>query len=331
MLLTIRYDFRAPSFGAPSRVLYATAIEQTVWADQLGFDEVHFPEKHGADDGYSSTPMMIGAAVASRTTNIRIWLSALVAALHDPIRLAEDLAILDVISGGRLGVTLGLGYRQSEFSMFGVDKRRRVPLLAETFQILEQAWTGEPFTYRGHDVVIRPTPIQKPRPPLFIGGMTEASARRAARYGDGYIPAAVDPGLFQIYEQECRRLGRTPGPPIPNRGPMFLHVSDDPERDWPIVAPHVQYASNANAAFAAERTGGVQTYPAITGLDDLKKNKMLMVVTPDQCVALAQSLGAHSEITLQPLMGGLDPEVSWASLQLFEQKVLPRLTELGMR
>lgn len=327
--LTLRYDMRAPAFGAPPPRLYAAAIEQSAWADRLGFATVHIAEHHGADDGYCPAPIVLASAIASRTERIRIHLSALVAVLHHPLRLAEDLAVLDVISGGRLGVTLGIGYRPHEYAMFGVEKRRRVPILEEIIEVLGKAWTGEPFEFRGLDVVVRPIPVQRPGPPLLIGGSTEASALRAARLGDGYVPA--DPALYDVYADERRRLGLDVPAPNPRRGPLFVHVSDDPERDWAVVAPHLLYATNATAEWAKERGVGKTPYPPAAGVDDLRRSGKFVVVTPEECVAMAQELGTGAELSLQPLMGGIDPEVAWAGLERFESQVLPALAAAGLR
>src|SRR5258706_14762347 len=98
MRLSLRYDMRAPAVGAPVEVLYATALDQCEWADKLGFDTVYLAEHHGADDGYSASPMVQAASIAGRTSGMRIHLSALLPVLHNPLRLAEDLATLDIIS-----------------------------------------------------------------------------------------------------------------------------------------------------------------------------------------------------------------------------------------
>jgi alkanesulfonate monooxygenase SsuD/methylene tetrahydromethanopterin reductase-like flavin-dependent oxidoreductase (luciferase family) len=320
---------RAPAFGAPTDVLYRASIDMCAWADQAGFETVYLAEHHGADDGYCASPMIQAASIAAVTRNMNIHLSALIAVLHNPLRLAEDLATIDIISRGRLEMTMGIGYRLHEYAMFGVQKSKRVPLLEEIIGILEQAWTGEPFDYRGQTVTIRPTPYRLPRPPIYIGGSTEASAIRAARIGDNYLPAM--PGLTEIYEQERRRLGLPVPARPPRKGPLFLHVSDDPERDWPIVAPHVIYTSNSNKEWARERGVGDTPYKTLSGVDELKASPQFAVVTPDDCVELARALGDEAELTFQPLMGGLDPEVTWKGLRLFESDVLPRLVELGLR
>ena len=329
MQLALRYDMRAPAIGASVADLYQASIEQCAWADRLGFESVYLAEHHGADDGYCASPMIQAASIAAVTARIEIHLSALIAVLHNPLRLAEDLATIDIISRGRLAVTLGIGYRPHEYEMFGVAKARRVPLLEEVFDVLGQAWTGEPFDYHGTTVMVRPTPCRKPRPPLYIGGSTEASARRAARFGDNYFPAI--PTLTEVYEAERRRLG-LPIPPRPlPKGPLFLFVSDDPERDWNVVAPHVIYTSNSNSKWALERGVGATPYKPVGSVEELKQSSQFAVLTPAACVQLAQSLGPDSELVFQPLMGGLDPAVSWRSLHLFESQVLPQLRHLGLR
>jgi alkanesulfonate monooxygenase SsuD/methylene tetrahydromethanopterin reductase-like flavin-dependent oxidoreductase (luciferase family) len=327
--LALRYDMRAPAIGAPAPALYAAAIEQCAWGDRLGFETVYLAEHHGADDGYCPSPIVLASAIASRTQHIVVHFSALIAVLHHPIRLAEDIAILDVISGGRTALTLGIGYRLHEYPLFGVEKRRRVPILEETIHVLQQAWTGEPFDFRGMTVVVRPTPVQQPHPPLYIAGSTEASALRAARLGDGYQP--VTQSHYDIYAAERRRLGRPVPPPPPRRGPLFVHVTHDPEKAWSVVGPHVLYTTNSNAEWAKERGVGATPYPPAASVDDLKPSPNFAVVTPDECVALAISLGDEVEFGLQPLMGGLDPDVAWASLELFESAVLPRLVGAGLR
>ena len=328
MRLALRYDMRAPAFGAPAEELYPAAVEQCAIADAAGFDTVFLAEHHGAEDGYCPSPMVLAAAMLGRTNRMTVHFSALIAVLHDPLRLAEDLATLDLISGGRIEMTLGIGYRLHEYEMFGVQKSKRVPILEETITILERAWSGEPFEYRGMTVQILPTPVQKPRPPIYIGGSTEASAIRAARYGDDFMPAT--PALYELYAEECRRLGKAvPGGPRA-KGPLFLFVTDDPERSWPIVGPHVMYTSNSNAEWAKERGVGATPYPPIEDIAQMKQMSQFAIVTPADCIELLADLGPEAEVTIHPLMGGLAPAVGTASLELFISAVLPELAARGV-
>jgi alkanesulfonate monooxygenase SsuD/methylene tetrahydromethanopterin reductase-like flavin-dependent oxidoreductase (luciferase family) len=224
-------------------------------------------------------------------------------------------------------MTLGIGYRQLEYDLFDVDRKRRVPILERTIGILEQAWSGEPFEYDGQTVTIRPTPVQRPRPPIYIGGSTDASAVRAARIGDNFMPATPD--LYEIYAAELQRLGReVPARPTA-KGPLFLFISNDPERDWDVVAPHVMYTSNSNAEWAKERGVGATPYPPLADVADLKASPSFQVLTPADAVAYIEGLDPNVELTIHPLMGGLDPAVGTATLQLFVSVVLPALEASG--
>ncbi|KAA9150225.1 LLM class flavin-dependent oxidoreductase [Amycolatopsis acidicola] len=323
---------RAPGVGVGSAEQYPAVLDHVEWADSLGFETVYLAEHHGADDGYCASPMILGSAILGRTRRIGVHFSALIAVLHQPLRLAEDLAALDLIGSGRVELTLGLGYRDHEYRMFGVDRRKRVRLLEEIIGVLQRAWTGEPFDFRGERVRIRPRPARAGGPPLYIGGSGEASALRAARLGDGYRPAGSEKDkLYAVYEAEREKLGKPVPPRGPVTGPLFLYVSEDPERDWPVVAPHVLYTTNANAAWAKERGVGTTAYRAASGVEDLKGDPNIRVVTPDECVALCRELGPDAELVFQPLLGGLGLEDGWRSLRLFETAVLPKLVELGYR
>lgn len=332
MKLALRYDMRAPEIGVGSPEQYAAALDHAAWADELGFEAIYLAEHHGAEDGYCAAPMILGSAILGRTRRLQVHLSALVAVLHHPLRLAEDLAALDLVGGGRVEVTLGLGYRNSEYRMFGVDRRRRVQILEEIVGVLRQAWTGEEFDFRGERVVVRPRPGRPEGPALYIGGSAEASAVRAARVGDGYRPAGAEKNrLYEVYAAERQRLGKPVPPRGPVTGPLFLFVSEDPARDWEIIAPHVLYTTNANASWARERGVGTTAYRPAAGLADLQVDPNIQVVTPEECVALCETLGPDAELVFQPLMGGLSLEVGWRSLRLFETAVLPKLIEMGYR
>ena len=170
MRLTLRYDMRAPAIGAPAEELYQTSVEQVAWADDLGFDTVYLAEHHGAEDGYCPAPIVQASAMAGRSKGIRLHFSALLAVLHHPLRLAEDLAVLDLISGGRVEATLGIGYRPHEYEMMGVKKARRVPILEETFHGagagLDRGAVRVPRRHRGGSADAR---AEAPAAPLHRG------------------------------------------------------------------------------------------------------------------------------------------------------------------
>jgi len=320
-MLGLRYDLRAPAFaGVTHAEMYAACLEQCAWADARGFDVVALSEHHGVDDGYMSAPVTLAAAIDGRTARMQINIAAVLVPLHDPVRLAEQLETVQLASGGRLSLVAGLGYRPEEFAMAGVDRRQRGRLLDEYVDVLRKAWTGEPFEWRGRTVRVTPAP-QSP-PVVLIGGSTEKAARRAARLRAGFFPAVGDPALAAVYEEECAQHGFTGFVAMPG-GPGFVHVSDDPERDWARIAPHALYDAQT---YDAWQTPGQrsQVHTAAKTIDELRASGVYRVVTPDECVALARE---HGRVLLHPLMGGLPPALGWASLELFEQKVLGRLRD----
>ena len=328
MELNLRYDMNSPPFGAPLPAMYRTAIEQAAWADRLGFNQVFLAEHHGAEHGYCPSSMVQAASIFGATKNILVHLSALVVTLHDPIRLAEDLAVLDNISNGRIVFTAGMGYRPHEFEMFGRDQSKRLAIMNETMAVLKQAWTGEPFDYNGRTVRVTPKPVQPGGPKIYMGGSTEKSAIRAGKAGYQYFPGVPD--LFEIYKKERAAAGFPEPEPLLKPGPSFLYVSEDPDRDWPLVGPHVAYATNTYAEWAKERGTGDTRYKPAVDLDALRAMPNIKVVTPDECYALIKDLGPQSQVTFHALLGGIDPEVSWRSLRLFEKMVHPRLVADGL-
>src|SRR5258706_6224904 len=117
-MIGIRFDLRVPSFAATTHAeLYQACLDQCAWADALGLDVVVLSEHHGVDDGYLPAPLTLAAAIAGRTRRIRITIAAVLVPLHDPVRLAEQLAVLDLASDSRVSVVARLGYRQEEIQM----------------------------------------------------------------------------------------------------------------------------------------------------------------------------------------------------------------------
>lgn len=316
--LTLTYDMRAPDFGAPAEALYRAALEQVEWADGLGFDAVYVNEHHGSPDGYLPAPLVFAAALAARTSCIRIWVSALVLPLHNPIAAAEEVAVLDLLSGGRITLVVAGGYRRSEFEMFGADFDGRARASDEGMQILRQAWTGEPFAHRGTTVTVRPRPLQRPGVPIVIGGSSPSSARRAARFADGYRPSRAE--LIDAYREELVRIGR-PAPTIPPSlaSEPAVFVARDPEAEWPRIAPHAVHDTNSYAEWTRSQVAGTR-HTAAADEAAVKAHGNYLVLTPEQCVErLAGGRGLH----LKPLLAGLDPEISWTGLRLLESDVLP--------
>jgi len=184
---------------------------------------------------------------------------------------------------------------------------------------MRTAWTGEPFEWRGRTVRVTPKP--KSPPTVLIGGSTTIAAKRAARLRAGFFPAIGDQRLADTYNAECARLGFRGGFVMLPGGPGFVHVSEDPDRDWARIAPHALYDAQSYAAWQTPDQRSSVHVEAQT-LDEIRQSGVYSVVTPDECVALAQKVG---RIILHPLMGGLSPQLGWEGLKLFESQVLPRI------
>jgi alkanesulfonate monooxygenase SsuD/methylene tetrahydromethanopterin reductase-like flavin-dependent oxidoreductase (luciferase family) len=322
-LFGLRYDLRCPpSGGGPLADRYTVALDQCVWADRLGFTTVILSEHHGSADGYLPSPLVFGAAIAARTRRIRIVLAALIAPLHDPLRLAEDIAVLDLVSNGRVIPVLSAGYVESEFRSFGADLADRRRVMDGIVPLLEKAWSGEPFEHRGTTVRVTPRPVQRPRPPLFMGGSSAAAARRAARFADHFIPAL--PELFETYREERVRLGRPDPGPMPATTGNFLHVAEDPDAAWERIAPHAMHEMNSYGNWMHD-AGTKGPYARVEDAKALRATGQYPVVTPDALIERARTMGPLDSILLHPLMGGMDPELGWESLRLIETKVLPAL------
>lgn len=317
----IKYECRHPAEFPIERVAqYRAALEQIEWADRNGFGTINFCEHHGSADGYLSSPCGMAAAAAARTERVRLRIN-IVMPYHDPVRIAEDIALVDIISNGRAEAAVLGGYVPSEFAMFGVELADRGDLVAEGVEVLKKAWAGEVFDFRGRTVRVTPLPVQQPRPTILVGGNVPAAARRAAHIADAFIPMV--PQSYDVYAAECRKLGKEPR----NEGkvgPLFLHVSNDPDADWAKIAPHALYETNCYARWQAE-TGVSGHFQAITDPQLLRDSGTFAVLTPAECLELAERIGAEGQMLLHPLMGGMDPALGWQSLELFAAEVLPHL------
>ena len=267
-LLSLRYDLRAPSFGAPAEALYRAALEQCAWAEEHGFLLATLSEHHGSDDGYCPSPLVMAAAIAGRTRNLRIMVAAPIVPLYDPIRLAEDLAVLDLASGGRVDLILGAGYRPEEMAMFGQQLDDRIPLVEEGIAVLRTAWTGEEFDYRGRRGPRTPRPARHGGPDCSWA-VRHAGRRRRAGPPRRRLRARRRLALARLRGGVPRagQGGRQPAPALEQ--PRFIHVADDPDEAWARIAPHALHETNAYGAWLAS-ADALGPYAAADDADALR-------------------------------------------------------------
>lgn len=326
--MSLAFDMRAPDLGTPVPELYAAAVEMARWADENGLGGLLLMEHHGSKDGYLPQPFTLAAAMAAVTRKIHFVLGAVILPLHDPVNIAEQIAVLDLIAGGRLNVILGAGYVPSEFAMFEKSVKDRAKLMDSGIEIILRALSGERFEYNGRPIFIRPLPIQSPNDILMVGGGVPASARRAARYDVGFGPMSGD--LVDIYLQECEKLGNKPrrfNRPTPGM-PMAVHLAEDPDQGWAAIEKHAVHVITEYAKWAEQEGDGSNS--PFKGLNDpaaLRQAGLFAVWTPEQLIEKVKGLPNHVGVGFQPLLGGLSPEEGWKSLRLLEQ-TLPRIREI---
>lgn len=320
--IQIRYECRAPAEISPMSLaeVYETTLEQVAWIDAQGFPvTINFSEHHCAPDGYLPSPITMAAAAAAITRHVRLQVNV-VLPLWDPLHVAEEAAVLDHISRGRVELLLMGGFVPEEFETFGADAKRRGESMEEGVRVLRQAWTGEPFEYRGRRCRITPRPLQRPHPPLFMGAASPAAARRAARLGDGFIAV---PMFNSHYVAECASLGRTPR----YQGEMpfsYLYVCEDPDSTWARLAPYCLYETNMYARWQASGSQGGMFKP-VTDPDALRALKIYQPATAAEVLARAPGFAPNDALVLHPLISGLEKELSWEGLRLFFGEVAPHL------
>ena len=318
----LRFDLRAPG-KTPAEVaaLYEAALAMCAWADARGFGGVSLSEHHGTDDGYLPAPLPLATAFAARSENLRISIAALLLPMYDPVKLAEDLVVLDHVSRGRAATTLGLGYRAEEFAMFGVPHAERARVFEEKLEVLLRAFSGERFEWRGRSVRVTPAPFTAPHPPLLMGGQSFVAARRAARFGLPFQPASNEAALHACYTEECQRRGHAPVLHPPGNGEM-VWVAEDPEREWSRIGRYLLHDARAYAQWQPAKQQTSAVHSRATTAEELRAEGLYRIVTPAQCVELARARGT---LMLFPLCGGTPPELAWPALELFDAQVRPHL------
>jgi alkanesulfonate monooxygenase SsuD/methylene tetrahydromethanopterin reductase-like flavin-dependent oxidoreductase (luciferase family) len=320
---TMSFDMRVPDLGTPAEEIYAATLDMCAYADEAGLPYVNIMEHHSVEDGYMPQPLIMAAAVAARTKQMRLFIGALILPLHDPIEIAEQMAVVDLISKGRLDVCFGAGYVKSEFNMFGRAFHERGKMLDEYIPVIQRALQGERFVYNGREVYVTPRPVQKPYPRIYGGGGVEASAKRAARLGIGFMP--MNPTLVPMYKEEAVKHGNQPGPVY--TGLNWLHISETPEKTRKEVEPHLFHYATSYAKFA-ESSATASPFQGLKTVEDVWKSGILLVVTPEEAAKMALDAQKYEgRFSIMPLIGGLSPKVGWKSLELLVKKVLPMIAK----
>jgi probable F420-dependent oxidoreductase len=267
---------------------YRQALDEVTRAEELGFDSVWMEEHHAVTNHYWPSPLPVLAGFATRTSRLVLGTDIVVAAFHHPVRLAEDVAMLDVMSNGRFVLGIAIGYKPDEFALYGVGLEKRGARFEEQLAIMKGLWTQERVQFEGTYYTLEgrlePKPVQKPHPPLWIGGWGDITLRRAARLADNWIPGPTADltrllnGKKQFLEQR-----RAAGLPAPTEWPLTRDViiADTDTEARALAEEHIM------VAYRREYAGGWR-HPFIdasvaTDLDKLMEDRFI-IGGPEQCV-----------------------------------------------
>jgi alkanesulfonate monooxygenase SsuD/methylene tetrahydromethanopterin reductase-like flavin-dependent oxidoreductase (luciferase family) len=325
------YDFRQkPPLGDYAR-FYAECLEEIEEAEGLGFEGVWLSEHHFVDDGYLPSPLVVAAAIAARTQRMTIGTNVLLLPMHHPLRVAEDAAVADLISGGRFTLGVGQGYVQHEFETFGFNRRHRPSLFEEGVEVIRRAWeegrTGfEGKRWRFEDLPFEPRPARKA--PIFIGAFADPAIDRAARLADGFL-ASTGGGAFGDTYRKVRaaleRHGRA-GEDFPFVASGVAFVHEEAGRAREIVGPAIAYQRTRYAEWGADRD---RPKPGPIRPEDLPWERY-MVGTPDEVAdALIQlhKQAPYNHLCFWGRLPGVTHEEALANVRLFASEVIPKVRE----
>jgi probable F420-dependent oxidoreductase len=310
---------------------YQDALAEVTRAEELGFDSAWMEEHHSVANHYWPSPLPVLAGFATRTSRMLLGTDIMVAAFYHPVRLAEDIALLDIISGGRMIAGIAIGYKPDEFTLYGVDLEKRGARFEEQLAIMKGLWTqdsvdfkGRYYTVQGH---LEPRPLTKPHPPLWIGGWGDLTLRRAAALADNWIPGPTADlerlvaGKRQFLDNR-RAAGRTaPITEWPLTRDVIIAETDRKARE--LAEEHIM------VAYRREYAGGWR-HPFIdasiaTDLDRLMADRFI-IGGPDQCIPQIRKFVEEYGMThliCRTFFPGMPHAHIMKELELLSKEVMP--------
>ena len=308
---------------------YREMIELAVKAEKLGYDSVWVAEPHFANYGLCPAPPVLLAAIAQRTDQIRIGPAVCVLPFHDPVKVAEEYAVLDVVSSGRLDFGVGRGYLVHEYAGHRVDREESQARFDEALEVIELAWRGEPFEYAGRfhrypRIALNTLPLQKPAPPIAIAALSPATYARIGAHGYSLmgVPYILEDltvlkellAGYAAHAQEGRRAGN--GPQVT----VAFHVHVAPTR----AEAEARARSYLTRYCETRAVGNTKTF------DQLMQQRLIAVGDPDHVTDILQQLASFGVERMLCLMnfGGMPFPFVLDSLTLTAREVMPRLASI---
>jgi alkanesulfonate monooxygenase SsuD/methylene tetrahydromethanopterin reductase-like flavin-dependent oxidoreductase (luciferase family) len=321
---------RYPGDPRSDEDLYADALDLAVYAEELGFDSIWTSEHHFVDDGYLPALLPLCAAIAARTSKVEIGTGLLLMPLHDPLRIAEDAAVVDLLSRGRLILGLGLGWREEEFEGFGVPIGDRVQRLEDAVRVLRSAWNGEAVRAHGVPVHVTPRPGRKGGPPIWIGAWAEPAVRRAGRIADGFVASGGTPAEFA--EQVGWAMEESGGqPPALGLHGRTFAWNGSADEAWELVQPFMRYVSwkYDDMEGARGRSGPPPAPPPMTAAEEAALRDEIIVGTPAEVArqvrAYRDPAGDDLHFIADLYWPGMDPQLQREAMRIFADDVAPLL------
>jgi alkanesulfonate monooxygenase SsuD/methylene tetrahydromethanopterin reductase-like flavin-dependent oxidoreductase (luciferase family) len=303
--------------GETPRAVYAGGVQFAREVERMGYDAIWAAEHHLSADGYLPSPLVYLAAAGGATERLRLGTAIAVAPLYRPARLAEDCATLQLLSGGRLVLGLGLGWREEERALHGVSGRPRGAELESMVRELREHWSGG-----------RVTPAPAPPVPVYLSGFVDAAARRAGRLADGFIQARGPRETMRrhvdLMREEAAAAGRDPDA-IELVTIVSIHVTEGDA--W----AEVREAALATAAGYAAMAESEQAPDVVTGVQEDEVRRTYVCGTPDEVTAVLRGLveacaaAARHHLVVRNWWAGLPLDQTCHSLQLFHERVAPNL------
>ena len=328
-------DFRNPlPWRRPFPELYKALLEQTVGAEELGFDNVWLTEHHFTDDGYNPSLLPTAAAIATRTQRIRIGTFVLLLPFQHPVRVAEDAICIDIWSNGRFDLGVGQGYSYKEFNAFCMKREERSARFAEGVELITKLWTGERISYQGkytqvREMTLQPRPVQQPHIPLWIGARTEKATRRVARLGCNLL-ATIGPDPAPWYLDELRKAARNLED-FAIAQLRLVYLAENEDQAWADTQDHIYSMMEFYGEILAEANdapGDKGVFP-FKSAGELRRSRFAdnaMIGTPDQVGRKLEQFSKDFRCThfiMATQLPGLDPKKATRSLELFARELMP--------
>ena len=329
----------------PAEERFRESLEQIALADELGFDYAWLAEHHFSNYGYSVNPLLLTARAAAIAPRIRFGQAVIVTPFWHAIRLAEDIALTDILTDGRLDLGLGRGYQPMEFRGLEVEFDQSRELFLEQLALMKKVWTEDDVTFEGRYHQIRepltllPKPLQKPHPPIWVAIQSEPTLDWAAEQGFGGLMA---PGLFtreQLFQWRDRFVSKRAaaghgGLPLWIQRFVYVTDTDEEAREWVWqtrwqrrVADHLKLDDHQVKA------GINEVHPSPNEASDEEWWDRLVYGTPERCIA---QIRRDAELGIEGFMcwfdvGGLPGDKVLRSMRLFAREVMPAFAEVAVR